>query len=72
MRFFKGQHPMVQSTIEADLALADRYDPVIRELERTVEAVVGRYEGTDEFLGRRSPRGFCSRPCRARFGGTRG
>ena len=30
--------PMIQRTIEADLALADRYDPVIRELERTVEA----------------------------------
>ncbi len=29
--------PMIQKTIEADLALADRYDPVIRELERTVE-----------------------------------
>ena len=29
--------PMIQRTIEADLALADRYDPVIRELERTVE-----------------------------------
>ncbi len=28
---------MIQKTIEADLALADRYDPVIRELERTVE-----------------------------------
>ncbi len=28
---------MIQRTIEADLALADRFDPVIRELERTIE-----------------------------------
>ena len=30
--------PMIRRTIEADLALADRYDPVIRALEHTVEA----------------------------------
>lgn len=30
--------PGVQATIAADLALADRYDTVLRELERTIEA----------------------------------
>ena len=31
--------PVIIKTLAADLALADRYDPVIRELERTVEQV---------------------------------
>ena len=31
------EDPMVRSTVEADLALADSYDPVIRELECRIE-----------------------------------
>ncbi len=31
------EDPMVRNTVEADLALADSYDPVIRELERRIE-----------------------------------